>query len=59
VRHGSRIAYLGKNTVAYFEILFGAARMGAVVAPVNWRLAEPEVVYITADAVAELMFVDG
>ncbi|MBL8772103.1 MAG: fatty acid--CoA ligase [Phenylobacterium sp.] len=58
VRHGSRIAYLGKNSAAYFELLFGAARIGAVLAPVNWRLAAPEVVYIVRDAEAELLFVD-
>jgi len=58
VRHGSRIAYLGKNSTAYFELLFGAARIGAVMTPVNWRLAEPEVVYITRDAEAEMLFVD-
>ncbi len=59
VTHGARIAYLGKNSDRYFELLFGAARLGAVLAPVNWRLAEPEVVYITNDAEAELLFVDG
>jgi long-chain acyl-CoA synthetase len=59
VGHGARIAYLGKNSTAYFELLFGAARIGAVLAPVNWRLAEPEVVYITADAEAQMLFVDS
>jgi acyl-CoA synthetase (AMP-forming)/AMP-acid ligase II len=58
VKRGSRIAYLGKNSDRYFELLFGAARIGAVMAPVNWRLAEPEIVYITNDADAELLFVD-
>ncbi|WP_395647634.1 fatty acid--CoA ligase [Terricaulis sp.] len=59
VKHGSRIAYLGKNSDRYFEILYGAARIGAVLAPVNWRLAEPEVLYITNDAEAEVVFVDS
>ena len=59
VRHGSRVAYLGKNSDRFFEILFGAMRIGAVLTPVNWRLAEPEVVYITNDAEAEVLFVDG
>lgn len=58
VKHGSRVAYLGKNSDRYFEILYGAARAGAVLSPVNWRLAEPEVVYITNDAEAEVVFVD-
>lgn len=59
VHPGSRIAYLGKNSDRYFELLFGAARIGAVMAPVNWRLAEPEILYITNDADAELLFVDA
>ncbi|MET0271432.1 MAG: fatty acid--CoA ligase [Phenylobacterium sp.] len=59
VGHGSRIAYLGKNSDHYFELLFGATRMGAVLTPVNWRLAEPEVVYITNDAEAQVLFIDG
>jgi long-chain acyl-CoA synthetase len=58
LKRGSRVAYLGKNSAAYFEILFGAARMGAVMTPVNWRLAEPEVVYISRDAEAEILFAD-
>ena len=56
---GSRVAYLGKNSDHFFELLFGAARMGAVLTPVNWRLAEPEVVYIVNDAEAEVLFVDA
>ncbi len=59
VRPGSRVAYLGKNSDHFFEIFFGAARMGAVLTPVNWRLAEPEVSYITNDAEARVLFVDA
>lgn len=58
LKPSSRVAYLGKNSDRYFEILFGAARMGAVLAPINWRLAEPEVVYITNDSEAQVLFVD-
>ncbi|MBC2778938.1 long-chain-fatty-acid--CoA ligase [Parasphingopyxis marina] len=54
----SRIAYLGKNSDFYFELLFGAFRLGAVMVPVNWRLAKPEIVHIIADAEAEILFTD-
>ncbi len=50
VRPGDRVAYLGKNTLAYFEYLLGAVRARAVLVPVNWRLAEPEVAYILGNA---------
>ena len=57
VRPGERVAYLGKNCDLYFEALFGAAKAGAVMAPINWRLAPPEVAYIVADASAKVLFV--
>lgn len=57
VRPGTRISYLGKNSDRYFEVLFGAAKAGAVMAPVNWRLAPPEIVYIINDCRAEVLFV--
>jgi acyl-CoA synthetase (AMP-forming)/AMP-acid ligase II len=46
---GDRVAYLGKNSDHFFEILFGAAKAGVVLAPVGWRLAAPEAAYIQAE----------
>jgi acyl-CoA synthetase (AMP-forming)/AMP-acid ligase II len=54
---GDRIAYLGKNSDIYFELLFGAIKVGAVMAPVNWRLAGPEVAFIVEDCRAPVLFV--
>ncbi|HTW35483.1 MAG TPA: fatty acid--CoA ligase [Rhizomicrobium sp.] len=54
---GRRVAYLGKNSDHYFEVLFGAAKAGLVMAPVNWRLAPPEIIYIVQDAGSEALFV--
>ena len=59
VRHGERIAYLGKNSDIYFELLFGAMKAGVVMAPVNWRLAGPEIAFIVGDCRAPLLFVEG
>lgn len=50
---GKRIAWVGKNSDWYFLLLFAAARTGATVVPVGWRLAEPEMKFIIADAEAE------
>ncbi|HAU22812.1 MAG TPA: acyl-CoA synthetase, partial [Erythrobacter sp.] len=41
----------------YFEALLGAAKLGAVMTPVNWRLAPPEVAYIVDNCGAEVVFV--
>ncbi|QYU70977.1 fatty acid--CoA ligase [Leptolyngbya sp. 15MV] len=57
VGKGDRVAYLGKNHPLYFEALLGAAKLGAVMVPVNWRLAPPEVAYILADSTAKVVFV--
>ncbi len=57
VKQGERIAYLGKNHPLYFEVLLGAAKIGAVMTPVNWRLAPPEVAYILDDCQARVAFV--
>ena len=49
VKPGERIAYLGKNSDIYFELLMGAMKANVVMAPVNWRLAGPEVAFIVGD----------
>ncbi|MEJ0024698.1 MAG: fatty acid--CoA ligase [Rhizomicrobium sp.] len=54
---GTRIAAIDQNSDRYFEILFGAAKVGAVLVSVNWRLAPPEIAYILDDARAEICFV--
>jgi long-chain acyl-CoA synthetase len=53
-----RLAYLGKNEVEFFEILFGAAKLNVVPVAVSWRLSPDEVVYIIGDAQAKLVIVD-
>lgn len=52
-----RVAYLGKNSDLYFEILFGAAKMRAVCLPIGWRLAASEIAYILGDGEVDLVFV--
>ena len=37
-RPAARIAYLGKNSDSYFEILLGAAKARVALVAVNWRL---------------------
>jgi acyl-CoA synthetase (AMP-forming)/AMP-acid ligase II len=57
VQPGARIALLAKNGLEFFELLFGAIKAGAVLVPVNFRLAPPEVAYVVNDAQAALFFV--
>lgn len=57
IRKGARIAFMGKGSDHYFEMLHGAFKAGAVVVGVNWRLAGPEVEYILNDSESEIVFV--
>jgi fatty-acyl-CoA synthase len=42
VAHGDRIALLSENRTEYLEVQLAAARIGAIVACQNWRLASSE-----------------
>src|SRR5258708_1794312 len=57
VKPRERIAYLGKNSDIYFELLMGAIKANVVMAPVNWRLAGPEIAFIVEDCEAPVLFV--
>ncbi len=52
-----RIAWLGRSHEAFFEIAFGAAKSRTCLAPINTRLATPEIAFILGDSGAELFFV--
>ncbi|MFH0515662.1 long-chain-fatty-acid--CoA ligase [Streptomyces sp. M41] len=53
---GDRIAYLGKESEHYYEILFACAKTGTVLVPVNWRLTAPEVSHILQDSGTRMLF---
>jgi long-chain acyl-CoA synthetase len=57
VQPGECVAYLGKNSDHYFELVLGAAKAGAIIAPIGWRLAAAEAAYIIDDTQAKLLFV--
>jgi acyl-CoA synthetase (AMP-forming)/AMP-acid ligase II len=54
---GDRISWLGRSNEAFFEIFFGAALSRVCLAPINNRLAIPEIAFILQDSGAELFFV--
>ncbi len=57
VKPNERVAYLGKNSDVYFELMLGAAKAKVVMTPVNWRLAGPEIAFIVEDCKAAVLFV--
>ena len=52
---GSRVAHLDRTGPEVIELLFAASKIGAVLVPLNWRLAVPELTRIVADAAAPLL----
>lgn len=56
LRPGERIAYLDRNSDSFFVVLFGAAKAGVTLVPVNFRLAPAEVAFILEDCQARLLF---
>jgi fatty-acyl-CoA synthase len=57
LRPGSRVGFLDKNSDLFYQLVFGAAKAGAVSVAINWRLAPPEVAYILNDSRAEVLCV--
>ncbi len=47
---GARVGLLLANSPEFLECFFGLAKIGAIVVPLNWRLAPPELSYITEKA---------
>ncbi len=52
-----RVAFLDRNGLEYFEVLFGGALCGAVNVAVNWRLSPREMAAVIDDARAKLLIV--
>ena len=55
VAEGDRVALLCRNRIEFFELLFGCARLGAVLVPLNWRMPPAELDALLADAAPRLL----
>tara|TARA_Y100001934_G_C12385011_1_gene795043 strand:- start:9682 stop:11220 length:1539 start_codon:yes stop_codon:yes gene_type:complete len=55
---GDRVATLAQNCVEIFIVQFACARLRAIFLPMNWRLADQELDYITSDASPKVVFSD-
>jgi long-chain acyl-CoA synthetase len=54
---GDRVAFIDRNGPAFYEVLFGGAKVNAVNVAVNWRLAPAEMASIVNDATAKVLVV--
>ncbi|HVZ10407.1 long-chain-fatty-acid--CoA ligase [Rhodopila sp.] len=55
---GDRVAILALNSDRYFEAMFAIPALGAIIVPVNTRLAPPEIDYILKDSGARMLMLD-
>jgi fatty-acyl-CoA synthase len=55
---GDRVAYLGQNHPQLLVFLFACARLGAILVPLNWRLAPREHVGMLRNCGAKAFFID-
>src|ERR1700733_12384958 len=58
VSRGDRVAILSLNRPDYLVLLYACARLGAMLVPLNWRLAATELVFILSDAAAKVLVLE-
>lgn len=56
---GDVVAILAKNSVEYFVFEVACIKLGAVMLPLNWRLAVPELLFILNDSGAKGLVYDN
>ncbi|WFU54564.1 long-chain fatty acid--CoA ligase [Bradyrhizobium pachyrhizi] len=55
---GDRVAILSQNCPDYLALLYACARLGAILVPLNWRLAVGEQLFILSDAGAKVLVLE-
>lgn len=58
VGRGDRVAILSLNRPDYLVLLYACARLGAMLVPLNWRLAVAEQLFILNDAGAKVLLLE-
>ncbi|MGA7993846.1 MAG: AMP-binding protein [Bradyrhizobium sp.] len=58
VRRGDRVAILSLNRPDYLVLLYACARLGAMLVPLNWRLAVAEQMFILSDASVKVLVLE-
>lgn len=58
IARGDRVAILSLNRPDYLVLLYACARLGAMLVPLNFRLAAAEQLFILSDATIKVLFVE-
>jgi len=57
IQKRDRVSILAHNSIAYVDLLFGLGKIGAILAPLNWRLTSHELIYIVNDCQPKVFIV--
>ena len=49
IQAGDRVSILAQNSLTFVDLLFGLSKIGAIFAPLNWRLTARELSFIIQD----------
>lgn len=55
VEPGDRVSILAQNSIHTIDLLFGLGKIGAILAPLNWRLTARELAWIVADCAPKVL----
>src|SRR6476659_2273718 len=58
VSRGDRVAILSLNRPDYLVLLYACAQLGAMLVPLNWRLAITEQLFILSDASVKVLILE-
>lgn len=59
IRPGDRVAAIGRNSIAYSALYFAAAKMGAILVPLNFWHRPSELAYVVDDCEPSLLLLDA
>ena len=59
IGEGDRVCGLFRNSVEFFDLFFATCKLGAVVAPFNYRLSTDELGYLKGDVDPDLFVYEG
>ncbi len=59
IEPGDRIVMLSQNNLEFVDLYGAAARLGATLVPINWRLSAEEIAYVAADAAPKIIIADA
>ncbi len=55
VEKGDHVSILAHNSIIYLDLFYGVAKIGAIFAPLNWRLTAHELSYIVNDCAPKVV----